>query len=232
MVTSTATDVELATTSAADRDVELQDGQDGQYISSAAQSASGVAERSPKTSQLRQLLGLALPIMLSCMLSFLMPVVDLLFVGHLGTHELAAAALGDTVFKTVALPLQGFASALDTFLSQSYGAGRLDTYGRWAHVGTLVMLGLSVPCMLFLGLSEPLLLAIGQEATLAASAGGFCWRLVPGMPPFVAFLTLTKYLQAQSILRRISTAASASASASIPASASAFAPAPASAMHL
>jgi len=100
----------------------------------------------------------------------------------------------------VALPLQGFASALDTFLSQSYGAGRLDAYGRWAHVGTLVMLGLSVPCMLFLGLSEQLLLAIGQEATLAASAGGFCRRLVPGMPPFVAFLTLTKYLQAQNIL--------------------------------
>ena len=170
--------------------------------------------------------------MLSCMLSFLMPVVDLLFVGHLGTHELAAAALGDTVFKTVALPLQGFASALDTFLSQSYGAGRLDTYGRWAHVGTLVMLGLSVPCMLFLGLSEPLLLAIGQEATLAASAGGFCWRLVPGMPPFVAFLTLTKYLQAQSILRRISTAASASASIPGLSLTSALAPAPASAMRL
>ena len=32
-----------------------------------------------------------------------------------------------------------FASALDTYLSQSYGAGRLDAYGRWAHVGTLVM---------------------------------------------------------------------------------------------
>ena len=31
------------------------------------------------------------------------------------------------------------------------------------------------------------------------SAGDFCWRLVPGMPP-VAFLTLTKYPQAQSIL--------------------------------
>ena len=75
-----------------------------------------------------------------------------------------------------------FASALDTYtyLSQSYGAGRLDAYGRWAHVGTLVMLGLSVPCMLFLGLSEQLLLAIGQEATLAASAGGFCWRLATG----------------------------------------------------
>merc|ERR1719356_1534223 len=54
--------------------------------------------------------------------------------------------------------------------------------------------------MLFLALAEQLLLAIGMDATLAASAGGFCWRLVPGMPPFVAFLTLTKYLQAQSIL--------------------------------
>ena len=198
-----STDIELATNKDLEQqpharqrgDIELATNRDLE-----PHARQGVAERAPMQSQLRQLLALALPIMLSCMLSFLMPVVDLLFVGHLGTHELAAAALGDTVFKTVALPLQGFASALDTFLSQSYGAGRLDAYGRWAHVGTLVMLGLSVPCMLFLGLSEQLLLAIGQEATLAASAGGFCWRLVPGMPPFVAFLTLTKYLQAQSIL--------------------------------
>ena len=189
-----STDIELAT----NRDLEPHARQGG--AERAPKQSQGGAERAPKQSQLQQLLALALPIMLSCMLSFLMPVVDLLFVGHLGTHELAAAALGDTVFKTVALPLQGFASALDTFLSQSYGGGRLDAYGRWAQVGTLVMLGLSVPCMLFLGLSEQLLLAIGQEATLAASAGGFCWRLVPGMPPFVAFLTLTKYLQAQSIL--------------------------------
>ena len=146
------------------------------------------------------LLRLVVPIMCSSLLSFLMPVVDLIFVGHLGKHELAAAALGDTVFKTVALPLQGFASALDTFLSQSYGAGRLDSYGRWVQVGTLVMLALSLPCMLFLSRAETMLLAIGQEPELAASSGAFCTRLVPGIPPFVAFLTLTKYLQAQSIL--------------------------------
>ena len=160
-----STDIELATNKDLEQqpharqrgDIELATNRDLE-----PHARQGVAERAPMQSQLRQLLALALPIMLSCMLSFLMPVVDLLFVGHLGTHELAAAALGDTVFKTVALPLQGFASALDTFLSQSYGAGRLDAYGRWAHVGTLVMLGLSVPCMLFLALAEQLLLAIGM----------------------------------------------------------------------
>ena len=95
-----STDIELAT----NRDFEPHARQGG--AERAPKQSQGGAERAPKQSQLQQLLALALPIMLSCMLSFLMPVVDLLFVGHLGTHELAAAALGDTVFKTVALPLQ------------------------------------------------------------------------------------------------------------------------------
>jgi hypothetical protein len=58
----------------------------------------------------------------------------------------------------------------------------------------IVVLGRGRECSVLI--SEQLLLAIGQEATLAASAGGFCWAagalylyfplLVPGMPPFVA----------------------------------------------
>ena len=153
-----------------------------------------------KQSSIRQLLSLALPIMTSCMLGFLMNVVDLQFVGHLGTNELAAAALGNALWATVALPLQGCASALDTFLSQAFGAKQYAEYGWWVQVATVCMTALSIPVAIFLACAEQLLLGIGQEPQVAASAGRFCIGLIAGVPPFIAFLCLSKCLQAQNIL--------------------------------
>lgn len=36
---------------------------------------------------------------------------------------------------------------------------------------------------------------MGQDRELASMAGGYCLRLIPGLPPLYAFLALTKYLQ-------------------------------------
>ena len=67
-------------------------------------------------------------------------------------------------------------------------------------VGAASLLALCVPFAAVLLSAGPLLAATGLEAALARAAGGFCARLVPGVPPFVVYLALTKWLQAQRIL--------------------------------
>ena len=156
-----------------------------------------------RASDLRHLLRLTLPIMASSMLTFLLTVVDLLFVGRLGTHELAAAALANTVWNTVALPLQGCASALDTLLSQAHGAGQHAAFQTWSQTGTLLLLLLGVPfaaILLAAARREPLLLAIREDEAVSASAGAFCRGLAWGVPPYLAFLSLAKHLQAQEVV--------------------------------
>jgi hypothetical protein len=37
---------------------------------------------------------------------------------------------------------------------------------------------------------------MGQDKVLASMAGGYCLRLIPGLPPLYTFLAFTKYLQA------------------------------------
>ena len=138
--------------------------------------------------------------MLSSCLSFLMPVVDLVFVGRLGSHELAAAAVANVYFQTLQHPLVGCATALDTLLAQSYGARQYDAYGAWTQTGLLVLLAMCVPFMVLLAVAEPVLLATGVERSLAVRAARFDLALIPGVPPFLLFLGLTKYLQSQSIL--------------------------------
>ena len=151
-------------------------------------------------SEVRPLLTLALPLIASSMLSFLMTLVDLRTVGQLGPHELAAAAMGNLLWQVIQHPCLGCATALDTLLSQAFGAKQMSAYGLHTQTGLLVMLVLSLPFMLILSIAGPVLLAVGVEAALADSAGLFCNYLVMGVPPFFVFQVLTKHLQAQSIL--------------------------------
>ena len=44
------------------------------------------------------------------------------------------AAIGNTFFSLLQHPVFGCATALDTLLSQAFGAGQLDAYGRWIQV--------------------------------------------------------------------------------------------------
>ena len=88
---------------------------------------------------------LALPIMASSLLSFLMSLVDLFMVSHLGVHELAAAGLANTYFNTLQHPIVGAATALDTLLSQSFGASQFSAYASWTQSGLLLLLLLSLP---------------------------------------------------------------------------------------
>merc|ERR1712196_116957 len=101
--------------------------------------------------ELQSLLPLALPIMASSMLSFLMTVVDLLFIGHLGTHELAAAGLGANYFSILQHPIFGTCSALDTLLSQAYGAEQMSSYRTWTQTGLLICCVLAIPWAVLLG---------------------------------------------------------------------------------
>ena len=138
--------------------------------------------------------------MASSMLGFLMSIVDLWFVGHIGTHELAAAAVGNLFFNTLQHPVFGCATALDTLLAQAYGASQLEAYGIHAQTGLIALLAICVPFVGILLVAEPILLMVRVDAALSASAGEFCLLLAPGVLPYFVFHALTKFLQAQSIL--------------------------------
>ena len=150
--------------------------------------------------ELGALIRLTLPIMVSSMLGFLMSIVDLWYVGHLGTHELAAAAVGNLFFNTLQHPVFGCATALDTLLAQAYGASQLEAYGIHTQTGLFALLAMCLPYVAILLAAEPILLMVRVEPALAKSAAEFCIHLAPGVPPYFVFTALTKFLQAQSIL--------------------------------
>jgi MATE family multidrug resistance protein len=141
------------------------------------------------------ILKLALPIVISNFLNFLMNIVDLAMVGQLGRDQLAAASLAIAYYNTFFYPLSGAAMALDTLLSQTYGAQQYVLYGQWLVSGCAVMSLMCVPVIIALLLSEAVLVGVGLDVELATRASQFIHLLIPGMLPNVFFMLFTKYLQ-------------------------------------
>jgi MATE family multidrug resistance protein len=122
------------------------------------------------------------------------------FIGRIGKTELAAAALGNTVFYLVHYPMLGVMTAIDTLLATTFGAGQLKAYSDWTQVAMVALTALTVPVMVLMLFVEEMLAGIKQSPELAALAGSFCKQLVWGLPPYYWVQVMTKYLQSQHIL--------------------------------
>ncbi|KAJ1814876.1 ethionine resistance protein, partial [Coemansia sp. RSA 2598] len=99
----------------------------------ALQSRTYLQERSLETSVILKqeaavLLKTSIPVVLTYLLQYSFSFVNLLVLGHIGSSELAAAALGNMMLVVVVYsPSIGLASALDTLCSTAFTASRDKT---------------------------------------------------------------------------------------------------------
>jgi len=139
------------------------------------------------------------PIIVSEIFQNTLPIVDIAFVGQmLDKNDLAAAALATVWFNLWNSTMLGFMTAVDTLLSQSYGARDLESFSKWTGTSLIAVFVASVGVAGLIALCQPIMGALGQE--FAAAAGAFSFRLIPGLFPFYLFKVLVKYLQTQNKL--------------------------------
>jgi MATE family multidrug resistance protein len=86
-------------------------------------------------SQLRVLLALGIPVVLSELGWMAMSVVDTIMVGHLGPVSIGAVGLANACYYSPALLGIGVLLGLDTRVSQAFGAGDFDECHRWLAQG-------------------------------------------------------------------------------------------------
>src|SRR5882757_6534909 len=91
------------------------------------------------------MLHIALPLILAEIGWMSMGVVDTIMVGHMTNPALAisAAALGQVLYNTIGFGIAGILLGLDTYLSQSHGAGRFDEANRWLYHGLILAAALA-----------------------------------------------------------------------------------------
>jgi multidrug resistance protein, MATE family len=151
--------------------------------------------------EFRSLIRLALPIVAVQVGLMMMGVVDTLMVGRVSAAALAAVALGNIYFFTVAVFGMGVLFALDPIISQAVGARDDPAIARGVQRGLVLALVLAVASLVPLLAMEPLVILLRQPSDVVPMAAGYVHAATPGILAFFAFVVLRQTLQAMDVVR-------------------------------
>jgi MATE family multidrug resistance protein len=149
----------------------------------------------PFLEELRRLLRLATPIIVSQLGQVGMNTADTIMVGPLGATPLAAAGLGSAIHFFGIVFCIGVIVGVGPLMSQAFGAGRLDRCRDALVQGLWVALILSVPVGWLNFVGGTLAQGLGQEAGVAELAGDYMQALTWGVLPFFLFTAFRQYLE-------------------------------------
>jgi MATE family multidrug resistance protein len=158
-------------------------------------------------SELRALWKLALPIVISQVGFVSMGLVDTLIIGPLGPEALSALSLGNTFFFGILIFGLGTLMALDTWVSQAYGAGDLERCSVGLVQGVWLALGLWPFLVLAMFAVPPLLGACGYDAGMIELMEVYLGPLRWGVLPALLFKTYRCALAAVNVTRPLVIAA-------------------------
>ncbi len=149
---------------------------------------------------------LAWPVVLAEMGWILMGIVDTKMVGPLGPAAIGAVGTGSIMFMCVMMAGFGTLLALDTFIAQSYGAGRIDECHRWLFAGVQLAAILSVALTLVSLGVVALLPAFGFHADVLAELQPYMLHSTWSAAPLLAYVVFRRYLQALHVVRPVALA--------------------------
>lgn len=145
---------------------------------------------------MRELLRLALPVVVVQVGMMLMGVVDTIMIGHYSTAALAAVALGNLYFFSAAVFGMGVLMALDPVVAQAVGARDELAVSRAVQRGLVISLVLTVLTSLALAPATAVLTALRQPDDVIPLAAEYTRIAIPGVYAFLAFVVLRQTLQA------------------------------------
>lgn len=135
-------------------------------------------------------LRLAWPMALTQLGQVAMMTTDLVLLGRLGDHVVAAAALANTVLFAAFTVGMGFVSAVAPLASQAFGARQPRLVRRALRVGLWAAVFTGIPLTALQMWGGDILVALGQSAETSELAGrylmGLGWSLIPAWV-FMAF---------------------------------------------
>ncbi|KAL3663047.1 hypothetical protein V7S43_011989 [Phytophthora oleae] len=155
--------------------------------------------------EVKTLLKLVGPVMLTTFLEFLPGFLSIILAGNidspLSQHYIDAATFSIMLLNITSLSVGlGLASALDTLCSQAYGAKRLEKIGVYFQTGVIVLTVTLVPMLLINSFTESILKWLGQNGEVAHLTGQFSRWMLPGVPCLFLYELTRKVLQAQNIM--------------------------------
>jgi MATE family multidrug resistance protein len=154
------------------------------------------AQLRPTSTELREMLRLAAPIVAVNVGMMFMGVVDSVMLGRVSGAALAAGVLGNFTFYLCASFGLGFLLAIDPVVAQAIGAGDAREAALGVQRGVVLAIATSIVMAILLWPAPQVLTLLGQPADVAPDAGAFVRWSIPGVFPFFLFALSRQALQA------------------------------------
>lgn len=143
---------------------------------------------------------LAAPLVAVNLSQFLLQVISLMMVGHLGSLSLSSTAIATSLASVTGFSLLfGLASALETLCGQAYGAKQYQKLGTQTYTAIFCLIIACIPLsVLWLNMGD-LLIFIGQDRLISQEAGKFITWLIPALFASSLLQPIFRYFQMQSL---------------------------------
>ncbi|KAK9934654.1 hypothetical protein M0R45_021790 [Rubus argutus] len=132
---------------------------------------------------------------------FLVQVISMMMVGHLGELALSSTALAISLSSVTGFSLiLGMASALETLCGQAYGAEQYEKLGLQTYTAIFSLNLVCLPLSLIWIYMADILIFMGQDPVISREAGKFTIWLLPALFSYATLQPLIRYFQTQSLI--------------------------------
>ncbi|KAL3508691.1 hypothetical protein ACH5RR_028092 [Cinchona calisaya] len=143
----------------------------------------------------------SVPMSLTNLAHYLIPLVSVMFAGHLGELELAGATLANSwAVVTGWAFLVGLSGALETLCGQAYGAKLYRMLGIYLQASCIISFIFSIFLSVVWWYSDIILTVLHQDPQIAKAAGLYLKFLIPGLFAYSLLQNILRFLQTQSVV--------------------------------
>jgi MATE family, multidrug efflux pump len=153
--------------------------------------------------EFRPMFLLAAPVVIAELGWITMGMVDTLMVGRLGPEAIGAVGLGSALFMGVGVFAMGMLLGLDTFVSQAFGAEKLDECHRWLIHGVVLSLALTLPVTAALMLVSASLDRWGMDPVVLQLTRPYLDAVTWSVLPLLLYFAFRRYLQGMGSVRPV-----------------------------
>ncbi|KAL7090928.1 hypothetical protein ACP275_12G073200 [Erythranthe tilingii] len=151
--------------------------------------------------EMKKLGYLAGPMVAVTLSHYLLQVISLMMVGHLGELSLSSTAIAISLAGVSGFSLLlGMASALETISGQAFGAQQYEKVGTQTYTAIFSLVIVCIPLSILWIYMGNVLEFVGQDPQISQEAGKFTMWLVPALFGYATLQPLIRYYQIQSLI--------------------------------
>ncbi|XP_021735015.1 protein DETOXIFICATION 19-like [Chenopodium quinoa] len=150
----------------------------------------------------KEQISFALPMILTNVFYNLVPLVSVMFAGHLGQLQLASSTLANSWATVTGFSFMiGLSGALETLCGQGFGANLYKMLGIYLQASCMISIIFSIIISTIWWFTEPILnILLHQNSNISKEAAVYMRFLIPGIFAFGLLQNILRFLQAQSVV--------------------------------